>query len=169
MWRRKGPPHVPVTADRQRLLGGGGHGPGSHALEFPGKLRLDKETYCAVQTIYYPGFTFGELGEPLAMAATLALLLTTPSDSAAFPLTLAGFITLVVMHGSYGVFTHPVNTFWLKDQDLSGLGAGFFGFDPMKRHSPGGYDAADVSKRFRDRWEYSHVLRAVLSASLCSR
>jgi hypothetical protein len=28
-------------------------------LSLPGKLRLDKETYCAVQTIYYPGFTVG--------------------------------------------------------------------------------------------------------------
>jgi hypothetical protein len=31
----------------------------AHALELPGKMRLDKETYMAVQTIYYPGFTFG--------------------------------------------------------------------------------------------------------------
>ncbi len=28
-----------------------------HALELPGKLRLPKETYLAVQPIYYPGFT----------------------------------------------------------------------------------------------------------------
>ena len=27
----------------------------AHALEMPGKLRLDKEIYKAVQTIYYPG------------------------------------------------------------------------------------------------------------------
>ena len=29
----------------------------AHALEFPGKLRLSKEEYLAVQPIYYPGFT----------------------------------------------------------------------------------------------------------------
>ena len=28
----------------------------AHALEFPGKLRLKKEQYLAVQPIYYPGF-----------------------------------------------------------------------------------------------------------------
>ena len=35
----------------------------AHALELPGKLRLDKDTYVAVQSIYYPGFTYGGLGE----------------------------------------------------------------------------------------------------------
>ena len=29
----------------------------AHALELPGKLRLSKEDYLAVQPIYYPGFT----------------------------------------------------------------------------------------------------------------
>ena len=33
----------------------------AHALEFPGKLRLDEPTYRAVQAIYYPGFTIGGL------------------------------------------------------------------------------------------------------------
>jgi hypothetical protein len=28
----------------------------AHALELPGKLRLNREQYLAVQTIYYPGF-----------------------------------------------------------------------------------------------------------------
>jgi hypothetical protein len=31
----------------------------AHALELPGKLRLDKEAYLTVQPIYYPGFTIG--------------------------------------------------------------------------------------------------------------
>jgi len=31
----------------------------THVLEFPGKMRLDQQTYVAVQTIYYPGFTIG--------------------------------------------------------------------------------------------------------------
>ena len=29
----------------------------AHVLELPGKLRLDRDTYLKVQTIYYPGFT----------------------------------------------------------------------------------------------------------------
>jgi hypothetical protein len=35
----------------------------AHALELPGKMRLNKETYIAVQTIYYPGFTYGGFGD----------------------------------------------------------------------------------------------------------
>src|SRR5205809_327776 len=31
----------------------------AHALEYPGKRRLDRETYLKAQTIYYPGFTIG--------------------------------------------------------------------------------------------------------------
>jgi hypothetical protein len=50
----------------------------AHALELPGKMRLDEQTYRTVQTIYYPGFTFGRLGEGLGMLATLVLL---PSDA----------------------------------------------------------------------------------------
>ena len=136
----------------------------AHALELPGKLRLGKETYFAVQSIYYPGFTFGGVAEALAIAAALGLLLTTPVDSPAFPLTLLGFAALVAMHGAYWVLTHPVNNFWLKDQELSGLGARFFGLDrkAMRDNEEPLQDA--LWKRFRDRWEYSHVLRAVLSA-----
>ena len=29
----------------------------AHVPELPGKLRLDRDTYLKVQTIYYPGFT----------------------------------------------------------------------------------------------------------------
>lgn len=31
----------------------------AHALELPGKKRLDKDTYIACQEIYYPGFAAG--------------------------------------------------------------------------------------------------------------
>ena len=136
----------------------------AHALEFPGKRRLDKEAYFAVQAIYYPGFTFGGIGEVLAIVAALGLVLTTPVDSAAFLLTLVGFAALVAMHGVYWVLTHPVNRFWLKDQELSGLGANFFGLDKKERRRDEGSSQQDLWKRFRDRWEYSHVLRAALSA-----
>jgi hypothetical protein len=38
----------------------------AHALEYPGKLRLDEQAYAAVQAIYYPGFTIGGIAEPMA-------------------------------------------------------------------------------------------------------
>src|SRR5262252_5799310 len=54
----------------------------AHALELPGKRRLSRDTYFAVQTIYYPGFTIGgAFGEPLAIVATLlTVLITTPGS-----------------------------------------------------------------------------------------
>jgi len=73
----------------------------AHALELPGKMRLDKQTYMAVQTIYYPGFTIGGLAEILAIVAAFVLLLMTPRNGAAFAWTLIGFIALVAMHGVY--------------------------------------------------------------------
>ncbi len=137
----------------------------AHALELPGKLHLDKPTYMAVQTIYYPGFTIGGgFGEGLGLVATLILLIMTPSGTPAFWWILAGLLALVAMHGAYWIVTHPVNKFWLKDQNLSGLGGGFFAFNPMKRRGPEERDGDDAWKRARNRWEYSHVVRTILAA-----
>src|ERR671916_3284396 len=69
----------------------------AHALELPGKMRLDRDTYVAVQGIYYPGFTYGGLGEGLGMVATLVLLLLTSSNSPAFWWTLVSFVALLAM------------------------------------------------------------------------
>lgn len=135
----------------------------AHALELPGKLRLDKETYVAVQSIYYPGFTIGGLlGEGIGLLITLTLLLVTPWNRIEFWLTLIGFMALLAMHAVFWVITQPTNRFWLKDQQLKGMSAGFFSVDPLKREgSPA--DANDNWKILRDRWEYSHVIRAGLS------
>jgi len=136
----------------------------AHALELPGKMRLDRDTYVAVQAIYYPGFTYGGLGEGLGMVATLILLFITPGGSAAWWWTLAALILLLAMHLVYWVVTHPVNKFWLKDVHLEGAGGEFFRLDPMRKGQ-----AAEIGtegwKKLRDRWEYSHVLRAVLAAA----
>ena len=133
----------------------------AHALELPGKLRLDRSTYLAVQTIYYPGFTYGGIGEGLSLVATLALLLLTPVGSVAWWWILTALIALVAMHGIYWGMTHPVNKYWLKEQELSGFGRGFFA---ISSRSVATDAAGDVSwMRARDRWEHSHVLRAVLA------
>lgn len=132
----------------------------AHALELPGKLRLSRDTYVAVQTIYYPGFTIGAVfGEFGAMLATLVLLALTPFASTAFWLTAGALVALLIMHGLYWMLTHPVNRFWLKDQQLQEAGAAFF--------AVGGGSAASGLARdwriLRDRWEYSHVARAVFA------
>lgn len=47
----------------------------AHVLELPGKLRLSKESYVAVQPIYYPGFTIGGfVGEFGAMLILIVLV-----------------------------------------------------------------------------------------------
>ena len=135
----------------------------AHALELPGKMRLDKQTYLAVQPIYYPGFTIGGgIGEGGGIGATLILLLLTPSQSPAFPWTLIAFIALVAMHVAYWVLTHPLNKFWMRGQNLAGFSGGFLHFDPAKRQAPDA-SAEDDWKRIRNKWEYSHVVRAVLA------
>jgi hypothetical protein len=125
----------------------------AHALELPGKMRLGKDAYLAVQTIYYPGFTIGGIAEPLGILALIALLVFTPFGSSRFWWTAAALVALVAAHLTYWFVTHQVNNFWTKDIELTGLGATFFSlFAP---EASGG----DWS-RLRDVWEYSHVARA---------
>ena len=129
----------------------------AHALEPPGKLRLDRDAYQAVQTIYYPGFTIGgAFGEPGAILATCLLLIVMPYGTPAFWLTLAALVCLLIEHGLFWLITQPVNKLWLKEQNLSGASAAFFATD------------ADVSGEqhwtaLRDRWEYSHLARAAFA------
>lgn len=136
----------------------------AHALELPGKMRLDRDAYVATQSIYYPGFTIGGLGEGFAMVAALVLVVITPKDDAMFWWTVLAFIALIVMHGVYWVMTHPVNKFWLKDQKLDSLGKGFFSIGSTGSPPEAADDPDVVWRRYRDRWELSHVIRAVLAA-----
>ncbi len=138
--------------------------PLAHALELPGKLRLRREEYVAVQRIYYPGFTVGGLvGEFGGLVATLLLVIVTPRSTPAFWATLGAFLALLVMHLLYWALTHPVNHFWLADFKLKGSGAAFFGFDPLRRARRDRSATPDWTA-LRDRWERSHVVRAVFAA-----
>jgi hypothetical protein len=132
----------------------------AHALEYPGKLRLDREAYLTVQTIYYPGFTITGVAEPLAIVLTIALLVLTPAGSADFWLTLAALLGIVGMHAVYWLVTQPVNVLWLRlrkpGHKLGKAGSTFF--------SIGSRDNAQVPDwtHLRDRWEYSHIARSAL-------
>jgi hypothetical protein len=135
----------------------------AHALEFPGKVRLNREFYVATQSIYYPGFTIAGTAELAAILATLILLLLTPATSPAFPWTLAGFVGLIAVHAVYWIYTHPVNKFWVKDLELQGAGAAFFSLAAEKRHPDMNLESDEAWKSLRDRWEYSHLARAILA------
>ena len=134
----------------------------AHALEFPGKLRLDRQTYLAVQTIYYPGFTIGGVGEVLAVIATLALMLTVRHDSFAFWWCFCAFAALLVMHLVFWFITQPTNRYWMKEVRLNKTSAAFFNVESENRVDSPTPSTADW-KELRDRWEYSHVVRAALS------
>jgi hypothetical protein len=127
----------------------------AHALEFPGKMRLSKDAYLTVQRIYYPGFTIAGFAESCSMIAALAVAIATPRDSAAFVLSVAALILLVAMHLVYWMITAPVNRIWLKGQQLSKAGSTFF----RTNAGSGNAEEADWSS-LRDRWEYSHIVRA---------
>ena len=129
----------------------------AHALELPGKMRLSREEYLVVQPIYYPGFTVGGLAEPLGLLATALLLILTPVASREFWLALIALLGLVGMQAVYWVVTHPVNRFSLRDEGLGAAGAEFFAADPARRAGRQG----DDWQALRDRWEYSHVARAL--------
>jgi hypothetical protein len=131
----------------------------AHALELPGKMRLDETTYRAVQRIYYPGFTIGGIGDVLGVFATALLAFLTPFDNGSFWLVLSAFLGMLAMNLVYWIAVHPVNKHWMQGQSVGTAGATFFGAGPS--------GSAPKWTALRDRWEYGHVARAVLaSASL---
>jgi hypothetical protein len=128
----------------------------AHALELPGKMRLDKKTYYAVQPIYYPGFTLGGISEPVSLLLTIVLLFLLPRGSTNFWLTLVALLGIASMQAVYWLVTHPVNKFWVEGTDLNHLGSSFFTFG-VKDNA-----ASPEWTTLRNRWEYSHVARASL-------
>ena len=128
----------------------------AHALEWPGKMRLDREEYLVVQPIYYPGFTIGGFAEVGGIIATLVLLLVTPIGTTQFWLIAMALASLIVMHLIFWLMTQPVNKFWLKDEKLGAATQRFFGTG----HAADGAPQRDWTE-LRDQWERSHLLRAV--------
>jgi len=136
----------------------------AHALELPGKLRLTKEAYFAMQPIYYPGFTIAGMSEPLGIIATLMLLGLTPRGRVDFWLTLVALLGLLGMQAVFWLWTHPVNQFWLQGEQLHALGARFFALGAASRRDHESASHPVDWTALRDRWEYSHVVRAGLAA-----
>lgn len=127
----------------------------AHALEMPGKLRLDEATYRAVQGIYYPGFTWAGICEVAAIVATLVLWWVGTSDRRTSRLVLISFAGMVAMQAVYWLVVHPVNQHWLTGQALD---------DASQRFFAAGSGAAPTDWRaMQARWEYGHLARACLT------
>ena len=133
----------------------------AHALELPGKLRLDKDIYKSVQSIYYPGFTIGgAIGEFGGTIALIWLSLLTPKGTADFRLTIVALLGLIVMQAIYWLITQPINRFWVKNVKLNRFRSNLFRFGAKRLEKP----HAPLWTELRDRWEYSHVARAGCAA-----
>jgi hypothetical protein len=72
-------------------------------------------------------------------------------------------VALAVMRAIFWIFTQPVNKYWLKNQKLGEAGQRFFSTNPTKQRSEKGEPDGEDWKRMRDRWEYLHLVRALLS------
>ncbi|MGH8176430.1 MAG: DUF1772 domain-containing protein [Steroidobacter sp.] len=131
-----------------------------HALELPGKMRLTKDAYLTVQPIYYPGFAIAGFAEIGALPMTFALLFFTPRETTAFTLTLWSLVALLTVQIVFWIVTQPVNKFWLANQGLQGASATFFG---TRRGEPDAQSSDWTA--LRNRWEYSHVARAVAASA----
>jgi hypothetical protein len=133
----------------------------AHALELPGKMRLSRDAYFAVQPIYYPGFTIGGgIGEAGGTILTIVLLVLTPVGGGSFWLTAVALLGLLGMQAVYWLLTHPVNRVWLRGEKLSNFSSGFFSFG-TKRPEGRREDTREPDwTQLRDRWEYSHIIRA---------
>jgi hypothetical protein len=130
----------------------------AHALELPGKLRLSREQYLAVQPIYYPGFTAIGAAEPLSIIVLIALLASIPRGTTMFWLLSGALLAAVITHVLYWTLTAPVNKVWLQGKALAGGAKGFF---------DAGASLTETDWTvLRDRWERSHLYRA--AASVCA-
>jgi hypothetical protein len=135
----------------------------AHALEYPGKMRLNQDAYQTVQGIYYPGFTIaGGVAEAGGLIATIVLLILTPAGTASFWLTLLALLGMLGMQIVFWIYTQPANRFWLQNagERVGNAGTRFFAFSPAGHSGTTG--AAVDWIRLRDRWEYSHIVRAGL-------
>jgi hypothetical protein len=133
----------------------------AHAMEYPGKMRLSRDAYLTVQPIYYPGFTVaGGAAEVGGLIASIILTILSPRGTTGFWLTCAAALGMIGMQIVFWIYTQPTNRFWLQSVQLGNLGKGFFAAGSTIQ--TGTDNGAADWRRLRDRWEYSHIVRAGL-------
>ena len=80
----------------------------------------------------------------------------------AFRLALGVLLGILAMQAVYWIAIHPSNKFWLLGKTLSAAGSRFFSFDPTSHKQERSRQPYDWT-RLLDRWELSHLVRAVLA------
>lgn len=112
---------------------------GAHLLEFRSKIHLSSNEYLTVQRLYR-GWALLGIVVVAALLATLALAFATRSQPQAFHAAIAAFACIVGTQLVFWLVTFPVNR---RTANWSTLPRDW--------------------QRLRDRWEYSHVISAILN------
>jgi hypothetical protein len=140
----------------------------AHALEPPGKMRLNKETCIAVQTIYYPGFTYGGFGEDPGNARDFH---SSVHDASSPPRVLVdGHCICCARRHASGVLDIHSSRKQVLDEGHTTRGScgGCLPLDPMKQGAAS-EDAGEDWRKLRASWEYSHLVRPFSLGLLSSR
>ena len=107
-----------------------------------GDVRLSRDRYVSVRGLYYPGFTFAGLAEPLAILALAVLLASVARSTPEFWLIALALIAETVAHLLYWLLIVPLNRAWLAGET----------------HAPG-------RAEFMELWERRHIYRSVASTA----
>jgi hypothetical protein len=126
------------------------------ALEAPGDVQLSRARYVAVRGVYYPGLTIPGVAEPLAIVALCVLLASMSPPTSTFWLVALALAAEALAHFLYWALIVPMNGLWLAGEsppaDILD-----FRFGPKI--------AASDQMALQDRWERSHVYRAIASTA----
>jgi hypothetical protein len=134
----------------------------AHALEYPGKMQLDRSTYTAVQGIYHPAFSIGGgIGEGLGIILTFTLMMLTPNDSDQFNWIAAAFASVLAMQVVYWAVARPVSKFWARPTQLKSATHRFFGLSAATQ-SQAEKEYEKHWPALQQWWEISHIARAAL-------
>ena len=132
----------------------------AYALEYPGKMQLDRSTYVAVQRIYYPAFSLGRgISEGLAIVLTFILLLVTPGGTERFNWTAAAFSSLLAMQAVYWTITYPVENFWIEQSEFGRASRRYYGLSAIAQ-AVALREFENLWPALQQRWEISQIARA---------
>jgi hypothetical protein len=87
-----------------------------------------------------------------------------PRGSAPFWWSLVGFISLALMQVVFWTVTQPVNRHWTANLNLSSSARHFFRVE-QKQSGSAELPQRGQWERLRNRWEYSHIVRAVFATT----
>jgi hypothetical protein len=115
----------------------------AHLMELPPKMKFEASLYVMLHRTLYPNFgRFAGIAEFLAVVAVAALAWRVRDERALFAPTLISALLMAVAHAVFWILVQPANTTMAA-----------WPLDAIPAHW----------KQWRNRWEYSHAARAVLT------